>query len=271
MEDEMLDLFPDEDPNGTPTETEDEDGDLDLSEAFAAAEKDEAEEDKDKGEEDGTGTGGETSPARAANALPDSAGSFTLNHLGHLQTVGRKDVVALAQKGLDYDFIKAKLEEARGKLKTYETPASPKPEAPAAPAANGVPERPSAHSASLLPEGRIPGSSAREAGRGYLGRADINTSGGREGEERRKGEVRQIMKYHPDFSGGKIPDEVWEEVRLGASLPSAFLMHENRKLRSELDTARQERLNREKTPGSVSSAGSRRENLDPFLAALSED
>jgi hypothetical protein len=38
--------------------------------------------------------------------------SFTLKHLGEVRTVGRDEVIALAQKGLDYDRIRGRYGEA---------------------------------------------------------------------------------------------------------------------------------------------------------------
>lgn len=269
MKNEMLDLFPDEDPDGTPTETETEDWDLDLSEVLAASEKDEAEKEADMGE--GTGAGGETSSAKEDTVSPAAAETFTLNHLGHLQTVERKDVVALAQKGLDYDFVKARLQETREKIKAYEAPSPRKPEPPAVPAESTAPAKAPYFPGPSAPGGQMPPNFTPAAERGFSGKRTGADDADREGEARRKSEVSVIMKYLPGFNGGNVPREVWEEVRRGAPLSSAFLMLENQKLRSELDSARQERRNREKTPGSVSSAGNRNENLDPFLAALSED
>ena len=40
----------------------------------------------------------------------ESAESFVLKHLGTEQTVGRDEVIALAQKGLDYSRIRDKLQ-----------------------------------------------------------------------------------------------------------------------------------------------------------------
>jgi hypothetical protein len=63
----------------------------------------------DKLEDQGETREEETAPAQAGTA--DSAGSdqsFTLKHLGEVRTVGRDEVITLAQKGLDYDRIRGK-------------------------------------------------------------------------------------------------------------------------------------------------------------------
>ncbi len=51
---------------------------------------------------------------RLANSGSDQ--SFTLKHLGEVTTVGRDEVIALAQKGLDYDRIRGKYEQASAEL-----------------------------------------------------------------------------------------------------------------------------------------------------------
>lgn len=267
MDNENMDLIFDEDSLGTPTDTEDPDWDLDLSEAFAVAEREEAEE-ADKGEGNAEEEKCETSTAGEAEAPESAAATFTLNHLGHLQTVDRKDMVALAQKGLDYDFVKAKLGETREKLRAYEEKTAWKPE-PGAPTAitenKFTPGSPEDTAAEELPQGDAP-VLRRELHQRETGPVPSP------GEEhlRKKGEVLEIMKYIPDFNGEVVAPEVWDEVRKGSTLFSAYLIHENRKLRTELAAARQEKGNREKTPGSVSTAGNRNETMDPFLIALSE-
>ena len=49
----------------------------------------------------------------AANTAPES---FTLRHLGETKNVGREEVIALAQKGMDYDRIRSKLGDASREL-----------------------------------------------------------------------------------------------------------------------------------------------------------
>lgn len=56
----------------------------------------------------------------------DADQSFTLKHLGEIRHVGRDEVIALAQKGLDYDRIRSKYHEATATpLKRDETATDP--------------------------------------------------------------------------------------------------------------------------------------------------
>lgn len=53
----------------------------------------------------------------AANPAPEpESESFTLRHLGETKSVGREEVIALAQKGMDYDRIRSKLGDASREL-----------------------------------------------------------------------------------------------------------------------------------------------------------
>ncbi len=49
---------------------------------------------------------------------PAEAESFTLRHLGETKNVGREELIALAQKGLDYDRIRGKLGDASLRLES---------------------------------------------------------------------------------------------------------------------------------------------------------
>lgn len=57
----------------------------------------------------------------AMNAKPEKpaeAESFTLRHLGETKNVGREEVIALAQKGMDYDRIRSKLGDASREIES---------------------------------------------------------------------------------------------------------------------------------------------------------
>lgn len=47
---------------------------------------------------------------------PETGEGYTLRHLDEVKTVGRDEVIALAQKGLDYDRVRSKLDAARLRL-----------------------------------------------------------------------------------------------------------------------------------------------------------
>ena len=58
----------------------------------------------------------EAEPAANPAPEPPAPESFTLRHLGETKNVGREEVIALAQKGMDYDRIRSKLGDASREL-----------------------------------------------------------------------------------------------------------------------------------------------------------
>ena len=88
-------------------------GEISLDDIFTAEAEPEAEETTGEGTEGNADpeanqqTGGEN---EESHDDADTAESFVLKHLGTEQTVGRDEVIALAQKGLDYSRIRDKLQ-----------------------------------------------------------------------------------------------------------------------------------------------------------------
>lgn len=176
----------------------------------------------------------EDEAAPEGETVQSDTGGFRLKHLDAEYTVDRDKVVELAQKGLDYDRVRSKLESAREEL------AGLKAEAERA----GV-------DVTALP------------GRGAQTGA---------GAERAKREVREFFAAHPDVAArlvgdrGAIPDEVWRRVRAGESLSAAWegaqLRAEAsekagrvRELERELAETRQAALNASRSTGSAATAG----------------
>ena len=163
----------------------------------------------------------EAEPGLAAKPEPErEPESYTLRHLGEERSVGRDELIALAQKGLDYDRIRGKLGDASREIE-----------------------------------------SLRSGGTGELSP-----------EERRRRDCESFVKSFPEAASrlrrdrGAIPEEVWEEVRRGASLTDAYAAHVRRReaaekdtelarLRSELERERRERENARRSAGSAVSAG----------------
>ena len=76
------------------TDSEEDTGDEEANPPDASAEPEEPDDDQ-----------------KSADAEP-KADQFTLKHLDEVKVVGRDEVVSLAQKGMDYDRIRGKLNEA---------------------------------------------------------------------------------------------------------------------------------------------------------------
>ena len=107
---------------------------------------------------------------------------------------------------------------------------------------------------------------------GYIG-PDLATHYGPVTFERRQ-DAEAFGKLYQDVDPKTIPDEVWEEVRKGESLVTAYGRYENRQLQAEIKrlkeqqtAAEQNNKNREKTLGSVKTGGQTAAK-DPFLDAF---
>lgn len=205
----------------------------------------------------------EAEPPAPGAAEEDTAEGFTLRHLGEERSVGREEAVALAQKGLDYDRVRAKLESARRELA-------------------GLRGQLAAASGGRPPEDFLAELSAKamaeKEGIGFdeaLSRVKsaLPAPAGADGTETRaRREAREFFAAHPDAAArlvsdrGAIPDAVWRRVRSGESLSAAWEAEDAlsgaragaarvRELERELAETRQARLNAERSTGSMGGAG----------------
>ena len=74
-------------------------------------------------------------------------------------------------------------------------------------------------------------------------------------EEARRAEIVAFRQSFPDVKPESIPQEVWNQVRSGVPLVAAYAMHHSKSLEAELAAERQNKAAREKTPGSMTTAG----------------
>ena len=147
----------------------------------------------------------ETAPAEAG-ALPGEGTegeSFTLKHLDEVVSVDRGRVVELAQKGLDYDRVRSKLDSARDELAALRA------------------QREELEAAGLAEKEGIALEQAREHEAERTGAADSPAA-------RRRREAREFIDAYPEVAAklaqdrSAIPDRVWERVRAGERLLAAY-------------------------------------------------
>ena len=201
--------------------------------------------------------------------------SFTLKYMDEEKTVSREEVVTLAQKGMDYDRVRRRLDETGGALKDYEA----------------MKGKLGLRGAQLEWMDAL----AREQGRdldeilenahvelltGKTGRSREECLGDarrqreewqqRDGARRRRSEeIDAFFRAYPEQARdpGKIPGSVWKRVQQGESLLDAYRSHEVEQLRRELARQKEElqkQQDRVRTTGSQHTRGSKWE--DPFLA-----
>ena len=220
--------------------------------------------------------------------------TFELKHLDETKTVSREEVIALAQKGLDYDRIRGKLDELRG----VEAQASENELY-----AEFVKELAEGGGISIeeLIDGtraRILADKASKEGR-TLSREDAlkqakqtreaYTQSAKEGKEVREARLRQekfreeagrFREMYPDVKAEDIPQEVWQDYDRTGNLVDAWNKSENQRLKNELESLRteyenfkQDTKNEQRSTGSRKSAGASQRTAvdDAWEAALKSD
>ena len=260
---------PETDGESEGTEADADQQEADWNEGGEADEEPEGEEQGDEGE-------------------PNQAESFVLKHLGEEKSVGRDEVVQLAQKGLDYDRIREKwdgikddvarlrmyegflgeLAQARGgdgdlieaindlidetRIRTMlaKAEASGEELSPAAAASRAVKAR-----TEFVPAGAAPAQDTEEAR-----------------QERVRQDLQRFMGEYPELRMEEIPQEVWDDVdKNGGDLLGCYQRYENRKLKEELKNLKkeiegtnQQKKNKARSTGSTKSvgAGSKRDAFD---------
>ena len=264
-------------------------GEISLDDLFTAEAEPEAEETTGEGIEGNADpeanqqTGGEN---EESHDDADTAESFVLKHLGTEQTVGRDEVIALAQKGLDYSRIRDKLQtseteksEIAEKLSYFEKLADSQ--------GKTLDQFIEATAAALrADEKKIPyedalrevqfefekSKFAKEKTDWEKSRSDTETE-----ENTRQADIDAFMAKYPEAAAkpDSIPKEVWAEAEK-TSLTEAYGNYmakqkdaEIASLRKQLEQEKQYRKNKESSTGSQATDNSGEK--DTFFEALWND
>ena len=226
-----------------------------------------------RAEEDAAQPGTDAAEAKGA----EDAGAderFTLKHLGEARDYSRDEVTTLAQKGLDYDRIRAERDSMRAEMPTMRDAMGLLGEI-AADSKISVGE--------LIETLRARRLIDREAAEGRT----ITETGAREQIRREKAardrdgevqeeqpaakpaasapsqpdvteDIRRFAQTFPEVKATDIPQKVWDEYRAGkGDLVSLYTIQENAALRLKLAQMEQNENNRGRSAGSVKSAGNR--------------
>lgn len=108
-------------------------------------------------------------------------------------------------------------------------------------------------------------------------KADAEKQQAQQGQElARQQDIERFLKLYKDVDPNTIPKEVWDDVRNGETLVSAYgryenrqLAESNRKLQESLNALKQNEKNKQKSIGSAKTEG--KETRDPFLEYLFSD
>ena len=168
--------------------------------------------------------------------------AFLLRHLGREYSLPREETVRLAQKGMDYDRIR----KDRDSLHAFRDKAEQAYDLIAAMAADNhtdVPDLIARIEAKRMEQKGTPAEKARQL-------AERSAA-----QEKARREKNQLQRLRPELDIEALPGEVWEEVREGQGLVSAYLDYENSRLRAQLAAMKSEQINRERAAGTRRSAG----------------
>ena len=239
------------------------------------ADADQQEADDDEGGDADEGTEGE----KPGDEGSSDQGDFILKHLGEEKSVSRDEVVALAQKGLDYDRIREKWDGVKDdiqKLRMYEGFLAELAEARGGDIESLIDET---RTRTLIARAEARGEEltpAAAAAQAVKMRTDFTPSPADPEEARQDKSQREITRFldaYPDVKAEEIPKEVWEDVnRNDGDLLGSYQRYENKKLKDELkalkkdlEDAKQQKKNKARSTGSSKSVGSAA-TIDPFDA-----
>lgn len=192
---------------------------------------------------------------------------FKLKVNGEEFEVGLEEVIGLAQKGKDYDRVKDERDkfktdsETMNKLKGYESflkELADNSEMSVDQLMENTRARVLMSKDESLTEEEALKKVREEASKA----AEKKESKKAEAtpEERRQAMFANFLQAYPDVKAEDIPQEVWNDAGRTFDLVGAYQRHENRQLRKEIETLRQNNKNKERSTGSTKSAGSRNAN-----------
>lgn len=227
----------------------------------AAAEEEETEEEADQ-------------PESEEEAKPEQkAETFTLRYMKQDKSYSKDEVTSLAQKGLDYDRIRAERDELKKsapELNEYKTFV----EELAKDAGMDVADLIECIRADRLVKqereaGRtITDTAAREQIRREKTARDKDSAEQdeeapaaeeppkkEESHTSKEDDIRAFCEEYPEVDPKDIPKEVWDKVRDGFSLSAAYAKHQNKVLEDRIKVLEQNEKNKNRSTGSRKSSG----------------
>lgn len=213
--------------------------------------------------------------------------TWTLRHMDETKNVGEAEMVTLAQKGMDYDRIRAKYDESKPAMEILSIFAKQKGVSVAdyvsflrteAKKADGLSEAEARRSIEL--EDREAAVTAREAEQAAERQAaEQANAAANAAAQRRKADIDEFAREYPDVARNPdaIPKEVWDAVAAGSSLTVAYAKYtakqareEAERTRSAAQAAQQNVKNAARSTGSMQSAGQNAGGRDAFLEGWGE-
>lgn len=251
------------------TELDDE-WDVDLSDVSF---DDEPQEEADQPEPDVQ----ETKEEPEVEAEPETAETdqFKLKYLGEDKTVTREEATALAQKGMDYDRIRGKLDSLNEESEKHREAVSflnelaQKQGLTIPDLIDNIRAQEIAKAENVdvdIALGRVKNQRTErdlKAEKEKLQKKTEQDNTVKADEEKRRQDIAEFTAQYPTVTDFKtIPPEVWASVKSGEKLVSAYGRYENKQLKTQieklakdLEAEKQNVKNKSRTTGSQSSTG----------------
>ena len=217
--------------------------------------------------------------AETVDARPKT---WELRHMGEVRQANEAEMVALAQKGMDYDRIREKYEESKPVMELFGGFAKQAGMSVQdyvarirfqAKQAQGLSEAEAKRSIDL--EDREAAVSAKEAEEAQRQQAAAQALQAQNtADARRRADVAEFQKTFPDAAKDpkSIPAEVWADVRNGSTLVAAYAKYTVAQAKAAQQAAEQRaestaqnQKNAVRSTGSMKSAGENLNSKDPFL------
>lgn len=231
-------------------------------------------------EEEATKEQAQSEDAQEQPPEQDTVPSWNVKHMGEERSLSVKDITPeLLQKGLDYDRVRDKYDEAKPMLEMFGQFAQKAnmtvPEylryiRAETMRAQGMSEEEAKRTVEL--EDREAAVAAKET------QAQAETQVQEEAQRKRESDIANFSKAFPDvFEKARedpkvIPQSVWDDVGNGMSLTAAYSKYavaqaeaQARAAKEQAETAGKNRANAQRATGSMCSAGGDVKSADPFL------
>ena len=247
----------------------DNDEDTLVEETPAEETKDDAAEEQPEADQQTEESTEEPDNAETKEEPKSETDQFTLKHFEDVRTVGRDEVIALAQKGMDYDRVKAKLDEKDSKeAKAYtfleelakENGSSVEDFMDGARATVLAKREGIEYDAALQKVKLQNREKAIEEQEQKLKTTAANEQAEAERKERIRQDAQAFQKAYPGIAFSDVPREVWEKVENGMSLLNAYGIYDMKQQRdkfekekADFEAAKKSSDNAKKSAGSVSS------------------
>lgn len=208
--------------------------------------------------------------------------TWELRHMDEVRRVNEADMVALAQKGLDYDRIRSQYDEFKPVMEMVNHFANQQGLntkdyismlRAQAKQAEGLSEADARRSVELEDREAVVAAAeaerqAQQAAMAQAQRAEA------EAASRRQADIQEFQQTFPEAAKdpNSIPPQVWADVRNGSSLVAAYARYAVQQARQDAADAKREtasvqqnQRNAERSTGSMRSAGDGLKSKDPFL------